>query len=341
VWATPDVLDHPWVAAFRRTRAWRGFVELVGGPRRRLRILETRPWAHPYRPELVVPRTMLSEDEVAMLHWFGRWYFRGRGQIVDAGCFLGGSTAALAQGVSANHRLSRERRWIDSYDTFVMDWYAKREFFADSPLQVGDSFYDEWRTAVEPWERFVSVHRGDVCAQTWGGEKVEILFLDVMKTVPVQTVVTERWFPRLIAGRSILIQQDYVHEWQPWIIVSMELLRHYFLPLDYFDYGSAVYFCVRVPSRRTVEAADVGALPLATQLELMDRAATRMPAHHVPVIANARAKLLIDFRRYDEARAAIEDVWRRWPEHARARSVGERLLEYAEKDAAKGLSASA
>ncbi len=332
--------DHPWALAVRRSRPWRIFVDLVGGRRRRERVLTGRPWARDYHPELAVPRTMLSPEEIAMLHWLARWYFRGAGAIVDAGCFLGGSTAALADGVAGNDRIRRGRRWIHSYDMFVMDWYAKREFFPDAPLQVGDSFYEEWRANVAPWERHVTVHPGDVCAHEWSGEPVEILFLDVMKTVAVQTAVTERWFPRLIAGRSVLVQQDYVHEWQPWILVSMELLHEYFLPLDYFDYGSAVYLCLRTPSLAAVAAADVTKIPLAAQLEILERAAARMPARYVPVIANARAKLLIDFARYDEARAAVADVLRRWPDDARARSVGERLLAYAEKTA-DGVSASA
>jgi hypothetical protein len=342
MWAhRPMIRHHPWVAPLRRTRAWRGLVELAGGPRRRQRILSERPWAADYHPGLTVRRTMLSAAEIEMLHWLGAWYFRGRGVIVDAGCFLGGSTAALAAGVAANQRVSRKpRRWIHSYDMFVIDWYAKREFFADSPLQIGDSFYEEWRANVAPWEHLLNVHRGDVCAHGWSGERVEILFLDVMKTVAVQTAVTERWFPRLIGGRSVLIQQDYVHEWQPWILVSMELLHEYFLPLDYFDYGSAVYLCLRTPTREAVAAADVARLSLATQLAILERAATRVPARYVPVIGNARAKLLIDFGRYDEAKDAVAEVWRRWPDDARARSVGDGLLAHADR-AADGVTASA
>lgn len=332
--------DSPSALAVRRSRPWRIFVDLVGGRRRRERVLVGRPWTREYHPALAVPRTMLSPEEIAMLHWLARWYFRGTGLIVDAGCFLGGSTAALADGVAGNDRIRGHRRWIHSYDMFVMDWYAKREFFADSPLQIGDSFYEEWRANVAPWEHVLTVHRGDVCGHPWAGERVEILFLDVMKTVAVQTAVTERWFPRLIGGRSVLIQQDYVHEWQPWILVSMELLHEYFLPLDYFDYGSAVYFCLRTPTREAVAAADVARLSLATQLAILERAATRVPARYVPVIGNARAKLLIDFGRYDEAKAAVADVWRRWPDDARARSVGERLLAHADR-AADGVSASA
>lgn len=278
---------------------------------------------------------MLSHEEICMLHWLGRRYFRGKGQIVDAGCFLGGSTAALADGVAGNSAVRGTRQRIHSYDTFALDWYAKEVFFADSSLQIGDSFYDEWLDNVRQHEDLIVVHHGDICMHPWNGEPVEILFLDVMKTVELQTTVTERWLPCLLEEQSIVIQQDYVHEWQPWIIVSMELLREFFVPIDYFDYGSAVYLCVRVPPREAIVAANVATLPLAAQLDALERTLMRMPPRYAPVIRMARAKLLIDFGCYGEARETIADTLQRWPQDSRAAQVGPRMLDYADKESVR------
>ncbi len=311
---------------WRRLAAWRW------GGGRDLDRLRAKPWAAHEPTAFEPPPTMLSGAELRMLHWLASEYFRGRGEIVDAGCFLGGSTAALADGLARNPRVEAKRRRIHSYDTFALDWYAKREFFADSALRVGDSFFDLWRENVARWAELIAVHRGDVCDHRWPRRPVEILFLDVMKTVPVQSAVTARWFPRLLPQESILIQQDYVHEWQPWIIVSMELLRDCFTPLDYFDYGSAVFLCERVPSRRALAAADVARLPLGIQLAAMERAETRVPREYAAVIRLAKAKLLVDHGRFDDAHALVCEVRRQWPDDPRAARVGGEMIQYAEAE---------
>jgi len=50
-----------------------------------------------------------------------------------------------------------------------------------------------------------------------------------------------RFFPHLIPGISLVIQQDYIHFALPWIHITMERLAEYFETLDYFRSGSAVY----------------------------------------------------------------------------------------------------
>lgn len=305
---------------------WRRLSDLWRKHGKGARLLAARPWEAHELGSFRTPPTMLSKEEIRVLHWLGRDYFRGRGEIVDAGCFLGGSTAALADGVAKNLAVGGTRRRIHSYDTFAMDWYAKETFFADSPLQIGDSFVAEWRQSVRGFEDLIVLHRGDVCTQRWAGQPIEILFLDLMKTVEIQTAVTERWLPCLLAGRSVVVQQDYVHEWQPWIIVSMELLRDYFVPFAYYEYGSAVYLCVRVPTREAVMAADVSALPLEAQMDAADRASTRVPERYLPVFRLAGAKLLLDAGRHAEARQRVTGTLERWPADPRAARVGQVML---------------
>jgi len=48
--------------------------------------------------------TMLSEEEIRLLRWATHEYYEGEGEIIDAGCFLGGSTMALAEGLARNER---------------------------------------------------------------------------------------------------------------------------------------------------------------------------------------------------------------------------------------------
>ena len=64
--------------------------------RDRLEYLARRPWRGVcLPPDAVGIPTMLSKTERKLLYTLAREYASGEGAIVDAGCFLGGSTAAL------------------------------------------------------------------------------------------------------------------------------------------------------------------------------------------------------------------------------------------------------
>src|SRR3712207_5325380 len=69
--------------------------------------------------------TMLMVDELRLLEFLTERYYRRAGLIVDAGCFLGGSTVALASGLRKNlaKKGVAETPLIHSYDLFkVEDW---------------------------------------------------------------------------------------------------------------------------------------------------------------------------------------------------------------------------
>jgi hypothetical protein len=54
---------------------------------------------------------MLDGPEGWLLKWLARAAYRGDGAIVDLGCWLGGSTAALVDGLRENPRpAARSRR---------------------------------------------------------------------------------------------------------------------------------------------------------------------------------------------------------------------------------------
>ena len=58
------------------------------------------PWNSPEEMSWVpTSRTMLNPEEQRMLRWIAREHYADQGAIVDAGCFLGGSTVSLAQGL--------------------------------------------------------------------------------------------------------------------------------------------------------------------------------------------------------------------------------------------------
>src|SRR5437763_14459691 len=76
--------------------------------------------------EITRVKTMLSAQELELLYTLARDRYSGRGEIVDGGAFLGGSTLALACGLRDNARVANKSRRIHSYDLFVSDSYVSQ-----------------------------------------------------------------------------------------------------------------------------------------------------------------------------------------------------------------------
>ena len=213
--------------------------------RLRNRRLKGRPWREaplPSQAVLDVP-TMLTEPELQLLHWLGAEYWSGEGKILDGGCFLGGSTASLASGVAAGGKETAGEPPIVTYDLFRLDQFMPVHLSdADAEeLDEGDSFRGIFDRNIAPWSELVEVREGDITQYGWSGEPIEVAFLDLLKTWPLNDYVLREFFGSMIPGRTILVQQDFTHEFCPWIHVTMGMLDDYFEQLDFLDYYSAVY----------------------------------------------------------------------------------------------------
>jgi hypothetical protein len=202
-----------------------------------------KPWrAHVASRHNAVP-TMLSPEELSLLNWLTSAYYRGEGTIIDAGCFLGGSTFALTSGLAASHI----RATIHSYDLFATGDAWDDVTFSRYGLVPNQSFLDRFQNHLAEYLPLVHVHAGNLLDQSWSREPIEILFLDICKTPQLHDYATSTWFPRLIPGRSILIQQDYGWRRYYWGNVMMEVFKDHFTILD--DVAvSRVYLCTKAIS---------------------------------------------------------------------------------------------
>jgi len=173
--------------------------------------------------------TMLTHGERRLLHWLARDVWEGWGAIVDAGCFLGGSTAALASGIAAREQAPAPGgptppMW--TYDLFLADEFAIRSGHLSRwpDIRVDESFRAAFDDLIGDLGALTRVREGDITAEQWDGGPIEILFLDVLKNPQINDAVLSRFLPSLVAGRSVIVQQDYVHGMLPWIHITMELL---------------------------------------------------------------------------------------------------------------------
>jgi predicted O-methyltransferase YrrM len=271
--------------------------------------LRTRPWERAELPEDVqsVP-TMISPGERALLYVLARDYWSGAGALVDGGCFLGGSTLAFAEGLL--HRPTCPRRTvIHTYDLFLVDETAHTMY---APLlrglRLGDSTRAIFDELLGARLALVEVHSGDVRGYKWTAEPIEVLFIDIAKGWTINDHISREFFPALIPGRSVLIQQDYIHEWTPWLHITMELLGDAFTFAGTLPYASAIFVPQRSLNVDEIPKDLRRELSTADQLELFDRSAKRFSGAERAVVECSGVFLLSELGRRAEAVERLEHV---------------------------------
>ncbi len=237
----------------------------------RLGYLLARPWQDESLSARI-PRvpTMLSGKERRLLYSLARDYAAEDAAIVDAGCFLGGSTAALLAGVR-----DRPIPWrgppVASYDLFRVEAYTIPQFFEDdTSVRDGQSFRHRFDANVMEFSVPHVVREGDVAEIGWSGGPIDVLFLDVLKSWEINDAVLRDFFPSLVPGRSVIVHQDYGWGWLPWIPISVELMRDSVRLIDGMEWGSHVFFLEEAVPAELMENG-VGGLDLDAKLDLIDR----------------------------------------------------------------------
>ena len=190
-----------------------------------------KPWLKndaDFPSEIFEVKAMIGNNERKMLYSFARWGLEGLGQVVDGGAFIGGSCLCLASGL-ASSGLDRGI-FVHSFDLFS----AQAEDVIRAiekmirPTSRGDGYLDIFNKQTEKYADFIKVYPGDLLEQKWAGEPIEILFIDICKSPDLNAFVVENFMTALIPEKSIIIQQDFLHVWHPYIQWTMELLKPYF-----------------------------------------------------------------------------------------------------------------
>lgn len=237
---------------------------------------------------------MLIADELRLLEFLTEDYYSGDGCVVDAGCFLGGSTLALASGLRKNliRRRIPETKRIASFDLFeVEDWTRGRYFPVDTP--AGTRFRAMFEHNVAAYESLVETYEGDITKTPWRGEPIEILFVDVAKHWKVCDWITSTLFPCLIPGRSIVVQQDYLyHQWNGWLHVTMEHFAPEFEILCDTGRNSVAFRLTKAfaPGRLTDNL--VAEMPIAEKALLMDQAISRFDGEQADMLRSSKSHFL-------------------------------------------------
>jgi hypothetical protein len=267
-----------------------------------LRHLIDRPWRGVcLPPDAVGIPTMLSKAERRLLYWLARDYAGAEAAIVDAGCFLGGSTAALLAGV--RDRGDPAALPMESYDLFRIEEFTIPKFF-DRTARVGESFRPRYDAHLERFDLPHIVHEGDITELGWSGGPIDVLFLDVLKSWEINDAILRDFFPSLVPGRSVIVHQDYGWGDTPWIPISVELMRDSLVLVDWMEWGSHVFFVERELPRDLLEDG-VGGLDVDTKIEVIDRAVARSEGWVQGMVEVARTFLIAE---RDGRKAALAEL---------------------------------
>lgn len=248
-------------------------------------IFADSPWNAVDRYAIPFNRTtMLTGEEQYMLYFLTSQHYIGAGSIIDAGCFLGGSTIAMAKGLAD----SRKQGVVHSYDWFVAEPHGMK--FMGGQYQLGENFLPMYLRHIEPYKEHVQVHAGDFLLERCPAGPVEILFADVCKTAALNDHMAVEFFPNLAEG-SILVQQDYFFGSLPWIHITMASLRDHFEVAGRTERNSRLYRCTRPISKSQALAACWGTMTNDLRRERMNEAIAELTGADRDFLVQAKASV--------------------------------------------------
>lgn len=269
---------------------------------------------------------MILWPEQKLLHWLMREVYTGAGMAADLGCFVGSSTLSLATGLVAGGRIPEPRSVIHSYDLFIApdDPYTLQRLPAGHA--AGDRFRDVFEANIAPLREWIQVHDGDLRKDPWIHGPIEILFIDICKCWSTNQAVLSTFFPHLMPGHSIVVHQDFVRVWNPWIPVSMAALADYFDILGEEE-SSRIYRCRRAIPPSLLQTDFRRDLDLGQKRRLLEDSIRASAGHTAAIHAGALAMLVFMEGDPAEARMLLDAAVARVPSDAVAQGVFRTLRE--------------
>lgn len=174
---------------------------------------------------------MTSKSEQDYFSKYGETLYKGKGEVVDLGCWLGSTTIPLVKGLLKNPLFIESKNKVFAYDTFI--WYdIMKESVAGTDLvgkyKDGDSFLDEYKKRIAKYADHIEICEGDLAQIGWKGDDIEFLLIDAMKNWELANAILKNFYTNLIPNQSLILHQDFSHYFTPWIHLLQWYFREYF-----------------------------------------------------------------------------------------------------------------
>jgi hypothetical protein len=177
---------------------------------------------------------MTTRSEQQYFENYGANIYTGKGEVVDLGCWLGSTTISVVKGLLKNPAFADSDKKVFAYDAFI--WYeSMNEPVAGTSLvgkyKEGDSFLEAYKKMTAKYASRIEIRAGDLTQIGWNGSSdgnIEFLLVDAMKNWELTNAILRDFYPHLIPGESLVLQQDFAHYFTVWIHLLHWRLRDYF-----------------------------------------------------------------------------------------------------------------
>jgi len=241
-------------------------------------MMDAKPWLAPDAQAGSYALGMLGLEERKLLYQLARNLYTGEGAVVELGSFCGASTCCLAAGLRDNPLAAGQR--VHSYDRFIANEPYLVDFIRTQfgeAVGMGQSFAAIFRRATAEFADLIEVHAGDLLEQTWPYEvPIEILFVDVAKTLALSGKVLTEFFARLTPGKSIVIHQDFYHPTAFYLPVVMDFLWDHFTMIEAGRDWSVVFRLETPIAREKLQAASLYKFSFVQQQSALRRMMRRV-----------------------------------------------------------------
>lgn len=172
---------------------------------------------------------MTSENERVFLKFYSEKYYSGEGKIVDLGCWLGATSFAIANGLNNNRSCENFEKVIYAFDLF--EWNDSLEKHVrgtslEGKLIAGDCYRHIFEENLRSYSSVIETC-GDIRKNLWHFGKIEFLLIDAMKTPVLAKEIVSKFYPFLIAKKSVIYHQDFDHYLTPWVHILIYLHKSY------------------------------------------------------------------------------------------------------------------
>jgi hypothetical protein len=307
--------------------------------RKKQRLSEAiRPGNYPPLPMPYVDGMITDEERRALACFAKNIWDHGaprNGVIVDGGCYVGASTVALAEGLRHSSLPEPKRHGrICSYDLFRTTPAMSEHYLKGSGLKPGDSFQPIFEKNISPYAAYIELHAGDIRQASMPAQPVAILFLDILWSWDCTNFVGSNLYPHLEPGRSLLIHQDFVYPFYPWVILSMGQLTAFFDFAYNVQHSSVVFDVVRTVRERDIE--DPRNIPLPTALQIYDKFIGQLEGWGQGAVALGKALYLASLNRIEEARRLVDEIAIKFAEEPLVTQYLDAIRGYCDRALANG-----
>jgi len=256
---------------------------------------------------------MLGEEERVLPAFLAAQVADVPGACVELGCYLGGSTTAILEGLSTRADRPRgERPLVHAYDMFVANEFMATHSLHNFDVSAGQSFRPIYERLLGDSLSDVEIHEGNILNEEWPERLIKLLYVDILWSWEINQHVFDQFYRRLDCG-SWLIHQDYVYSFYPWLPISMEWLveQGYFEFRHYAQYSTVAFECLRSPDSVARSFSFESDLDFSEKRRLIKKATDRFCGYPKGLLQLSDCVLLLSSDgNKDRGKACVSDTER-------------------------------